>query len=55
MTKLTCLANKPITSGMKIRFEFLFVRTNFPSFSQGMPYLVTNSSNSTYRTTQSVL
>ena len=29
MTKLTCFPNKPIASGMKIRFEFLFVKTNF--------------------------
>ena len=27
MTKLTCVANKP--SGMKVRFEFLYVKTNF--------------------------
>ena len=53
MTKLTCVANKP--SGMEIRFEFLISKLILPLFSQGMPYLVTNSSNSTFLTTQSVL
>ena len=33
MTKLTCVANKP--SGMEIRFEFLFVKTNFPFILTG--------------------